>query len=186
MLITIANQKGGCGKTSLVCLLSLYWAEKGKTVAIRDLDKQGSSEAFLNHIEHPQIREYDENPEADFVLVDTPGGIRDRDLKNLILASDLVLIPFLLSPTDMRATGETVRKIAADKKARLLFNKVNTSTAIFRDRLNYANLLGIPSLKNFLGDRVAYKHALVDGWSALNRRAKDELTAIAKEIEKGA
>lgn len=184
MIITFASQKGGVGKTSLVCLSALYWAEKGKRVAIRDLDSQESAQAFLEHIDHPQIKEYDEFPDADYVLIDTPGGIRDRDLKNLLEFSDLIVIPFPLSPTDMRATGETVRRIHAHERARLIFNRVNTSTAIFKERRNYASVLGIPALKNYLGDRVAYKHALVDGWSALNRKAKEELTSVLKEIER--
>lgn len=185
MIITFANQKGGCGKTSTACLLALYWSEKGKQVAIRDLDPQGSSAAFVDHLENPFIREYDDAGEPDFILIDTPGGIKDRDLRNLLQYSDMVLIPFLLSPTDMRATGETVRRLSAHEKTRLLFNKVNISTAIFKDRHNYASLLGVQALKNHLGDRVAYKHALVDGWSALNTKARDELTQLAKEVERG-
>ena len=185
MVITAANFKGGCGKTSAVCLLALYWSEQGKKVAIQDLDPQESSAAFVDHLENPQICEYNDLEEFDFILIDTPGGIKERDLKNLLQFSDMVLIPFLLSPTDMRATGETVRRLSAHAKARLLFNKVNVSTSIFKDRHNYASLLGVQALKKHLGDRVSYKHALVDGWSALNAKAREELTALAKEIERG-
>jgi cellulose biosynthesis protein BcsQ len=184
VIITFASQKGGVGKSSLVCLSALYWAEKGKQVAIRDLDSQESAQAFLVHIEHPMIKEYDEAQDADYVLIDTPGGITDRDLRNLLEFSDLVIIPFCLGPADMRTTEITVRRIHAHEKARLLFNRVNTSTAIFKDRRNYASILGIPAFKNFLGDRVAYRYALIDGWSSLNKKAKDELVALIEEIEK--
>jgi len=184
-IITLVNRKGGCGKSTLACLFALYWAEQGKRVAVRDMDPQGSSAAFVQHTDHPEIVEYDEGQEADLVIVDTLGGIRDRDVNALVDVSDLVLIPFLLSPTDMRATGETVRRIDAAEKTRLLFNRVNVSTGIFRDRNNYANIMGIKALKHYLCDRVSYKHALVDGWTALNKKAKDELMGVAKEIERG-
>lgn len=187
-IVTFVNRKGGCGKTTLVCLLALYWGEKKKTVAIRDLDPQGTSAAFVENIEHPRISLYEEDADCDFILVDTLGGIRERDLRALVDLSDLVLIPFGLSPTDMRATGQTGRLIdefGESPKSRLIFNKVKTVTTVFRDRKNYADLMGIKALKSYLVDRVAYKHALVDGWSSVNRTAKDELAKLAKEVERG-
>jgi len=184
MVITFTNLKGGSGKTSLCCLLALCWAQQGKRVAIRDMDPQGSSAAFVEHLESPNIRVYVAGGEADFILVDTPGGIRPTDLRNLVEASDLLVIPFLLSPTDMRATRETVVRIAQSPKARLVFNGVNTQTSIFRDRRNYADLLGVPACRAYLGDRVAFKHALVDGWGALTSKARQELTELGRELEK--
>ena len=174
MVITLVNFKGGCGKTSLASLLALYWAEKGKETAIWDRDRQGSAEAFVAHIEHEKIVDYQEGEEYDHILIDTPGGLKAGELKKLVDVSDLILIPFQLSPTDMRSTGETVRHLGGVDKARLIFNRVNRATAIYKDRRNYAEVLGVKALKNHLGDRVSFKHALVDGWSALNGKAKEE------------
>lgn len=183
-IVTLANSKGGCGKSTLACLLALNWAGLGKRVLIRDLDPQGSSGAFVEHLDHPNIKLYVDGMDADYLLVDTPGGIRDKDLVALVDLADKVVIPFLLSPTDMRATGETARKID-QKKTRLLFNKCNPSTSIFKDRHNYAELLGVKAMKHHLGDRVCYKHALVDGWPALNAQAKAEVLSVATELEEG-
>ena len=187
-IVTFVNRKGGCGKTTLVCLLALHWAEKGKAVAIRDLDPQGTSAAFVDNIEHPRIFLYEEDADCDFILVDTLGGIQNKDLKPLVKISDLVLIPFGLSPTDMRATGQTGRlidELGENLKARLIFNKVKTVTTVFRDRISYADLMGIKALKSYLVDRVSYKHALVHGQVSLNRKTKDELAKLAKEVERG-
>ena len=184
MILTLVNKKGGCGKTSLACLLALYWAERGKKVAIQDLDPQGSADAFVSNIDNENIVAYRPGRSYDHIITDTQGGIRPKELKIMVEQVDLALIPFLLSPTDMRATGDTVRLLGEEKKARLVFNKVNPATTIFRDRSNYANILGVRAIKSHLGDRVSYKHALVDGWGALNAKSKEELTLLVKEIEK--
>ena len=70
--IAFVNKKGGCGKSSLVCLLALYWGyRKRKRVAISDLDPQGSSEAFAKYMSDPHISIYDGGGVYDYVLIDT-------------------------------------------------------------------------------------------------------------------
>jgi chromosome partitioning protein len=184
-IITFVNRKGGVGKSSLSCLLALYWAgRKDKTVAIKDYDPQGSSQAFVGLMENPNISTYTGGEDFDFLLIDTPGGIKQKDLNELVELSDHVIIPLCLSPTDIRSSTETAKLISNPNKARLLFNQVNSQTSAFKDRDSYAKAIGLKPLKSFLSKRVGFSYALIDGWSALNKRCVEELEQLAKEISK--
>lgn len=182
-IISFVNRKGGCGKSSLICLLSLYWAErKEKRVAVRDLDRQGSSKAFVRLMNHPCIALYERGKDADYLLVDTPGGVRKKDLTELVEISDLIVIPLSLSPTDFRSSAETAQLISAPEKSRLLFNQVNVQTSAFKERESFATAIGLKSLDSYLSKRIAFTYALAEGWKVMNPKATAELEQLAKEV----
>lgn len=182
-IITFVNRKGGVGKSSLTCLLALYWAhQKHKRTSIKDYDAQGSSQAFVDLMADPNIATYKGGEDFDFLLIDTPSGINRKDLNELVELSDLVIVPLCLSPTDIRSSTETVKLITDPAKTRLLFNQVNSQTSAFKDRASYAKAIGLKPLKNFLGKRVGFSYALIDGWPALNKKCVYELANLTKEI----
>lgn len=184
-IITFVSRKGGVGKSTLTCLLALHWAhQKGKRTGIKDYDAQGSSQAFVNLIAHPNIATYTGGEDFDFLLIDTPGGINQKDLNELVGLSDKVIVPLCLSPTDIRSSTETAKLITDPTKTRLLFNQVDARTSAFKDRSDYAATIGLKPLKNFLSKRVGFSYALIDGWKALNKKCVEELAQLAKEIEK--
>ena len=183
-IITFVSRKGGVGKSSLTCLLALYWAKKGKSTAIKDYDAQGSSQAFVDLMANPNIAAYQGGEDFDYLLIDTPGGINRKDLNELVELSDKVIVPLCLSPTDIRSSTETAKLITTPAKSRLLFNQVNSQTSAFKDKASYAKAIGLKPLKNYLSKRVGFSYALIDGWSALNRKCVDELDKLAKEISR--
>jgi len=134
-------------------------------------------------MDHPYIRLYKEGDDFDYLLVDTPGGIRKKDLTELVEISDLVIAPLSLSPTDIRSSAETAQLINAPAKTRLLFNQVNIQTTAFRERERFAQAIGLNCLNSYLSKRIAFTYALVEGWKVLNPKAVAELEQLAKEIE---
>ena len=63
-VITIAQQKGGAGKTTLAVHLATAWSLQGKSVALVDIDPQGSltrwydlrRENYGNTALHPEVK----------------------------------------------------------------------------------------------------------------------------------
>ena len=55
-VIVVANQKGGCSKTSVVTNLSIGLAMEGRKVCVIDADPQGSLTASLGYQEPDAIR----------------------------------------------------------------------------------------------------------------------------------
>ena len=54
-VITIANQKGGCSKTSVTANLGIGLAIQGKKVCLIDADPQGSLTVSLGHPDPDEI-----------------------------------------------------------------------------------------------------------------------------------
>src|SRR5207253_5780735 len=48
LVVTIAQRKGGAGKTTLAAQLAVAWARQGLRVALLDIDPQGSRAAWVD------------------------------------------------------------------------------------------------------------------------------------------
>ena len=105
-IISIANQKGGVGKTTTaINLTSLLAAAEKKTLLI-DIDPQANSSSGLS------IRNY--NPSVYEVL------IGNEDVKNVIIDS---YMPFLdLLPSNINLVGAEIEMVDMDSREKLLSN----------------------------------------------------------------
>ncbi|MEO0692316.1 MAG: ParA family protein, partial [Pseudomonadota bacterium] len=124
-VITVAQQKGGSGKTTIAVNLAVAFARHGRSVALLDTDPQGSlgrwfmtrRELGLEDLEFSTASAWGVSYECDklrkehdYVIVDTPPKV-DADLRPALRESDLVIVPVAASQVDVWAT-ESVLDLA--------------------------------------------------------------------------
>lgn len=198
VIITVAQQKGGSGKTMLVANLAA-WLAAGKTTALLDIDPQHSlvqwhrlrtahapapARITLSDVSGWRLAgELDKlRREHETVLIDTPPVI-DSDARRAIRAADLVVIPMQPSAPDLWAAEGTL-KIAHEEKRRvcIVLNRVpsagrqrSTMEAELQER-------GLTVLPAALGNRAAFSQAFALGLgvteAAPRTQAATELQAL--------
>ncbi len=134
--ILIANPKGGSGKSTLATNLAGYFAMRGKRVMLADLDRQQSSSQWLARrpVEVPLIHSNIKQAlKLDWIITDSPAGLRDDKLTDAVKAADCVLIPIQPSAFDIGATRDFLDMLAAEKAIR----KSKTFVALVGTRVNH-------------------------------------------------
>jgi len=134
--IAILGQKGGSGKTTIATALSVRAAQDGHSVALFDLDPQGSATRWSERRdgENPAVVSCQifmlakvlakaEEGGADFAIIDTPGKIEHAAVEAAKVA-DLVLIPVRATAFDLDALKElrALLAIAGDPPAYAVIN----------------------------------------------------------------
>lgn len=189
MKITLLNQKGGVGKTTVSLLLAAVLREAGRSVAIDDRDPQKSATFFAEQFGLPLLND---SPKSDFIFTDTPGHLRiegktETELAKLIKESDTLILVTEKSPASMHGSAPMARFIKKHKtrksKAYVLFNQVRRSTVVGRsDGKELGAALGLPALENELPLSSAFENALIGGYRAVTGKHRRELLTLALEI----
>jgi chromosome partitioning protein len=126
-VIAVANQKGGCGKTTLSVNIATCLGRGGYKVLLVDADPQASAMQWRNnrdesalpfHIQsypfptiHKELPSQFEQAGYDLVLIDCPPGAgaasdRKSDItRSALLASHAVLMPVRPTPLDYQASA---------------------------------------------------------------------------------
>ena len=139
LVIALASQKGGSGKTTLSGHLAVEAEKAGAgPVALVDTDPQGSLAAWWNvRMEKTpafaKVGVFDlqsamkqlEQSGIKLVIIDTPPAITDA-ISHVISLSDLILVPCRPSPHDLRSVGATAD--LADRHKKALIFIVNAAT----------------------------------------------------------
>jgi len=159
----IANAKGGCGKTTLATNTAAYFAKQGGNVALIDYDPQGSSAQWLQARNEtlPVIHSVAAFKKADphatrsfqlkvpsnttHVVIDTPAGLTDHALADVIRQCDLLLIPVVPSAIDIRAATGFIKDVLLSPGYRVKPKPI----AVVANRVK-RNTLGYSKLELFL------------------------------------
>jgi chromosome partitioning protein len=207
-IITIGNQKGGVGKSTLACNLAVLAATEGQRVLIIDSDIQASSMAFRALREADDIRAVaitqptihkDISEFANFDLVFIDAGGRDNTcFRSAVMAAGggALLIPVLPSVYDIWATEDTLKilqeaRVYRDIKAYIVLNQVIANTSIARDAREALTDLtkqnDVALLETCLYSRVAWKTSISKGQGVIETepqgKAAQELRTLYNELQ---
>lgn len=203
-IVTIAQQKGGAGKTTLAVQLATAMRAQGHSVAVVDIDPQASLTAWMRIREHEArdaavIRfsmvggwrlgvELDRlKREVDRIVVDSPPHA-ESDAKGAIKAADLVLVPCQPSPLDIWASKSTL-DIARNegRPTALVLNRVPPRGRSFEEALESIAERGYQALSARLGNRQAFISSLGRGLGVVEAEprsaAAQETQALLAEVE---
>lgn len=182
MKLLFLQGKGGVGKSTLAFLFALTLQKAGRAVGIRDLDPQKSLTAWLTDTEGFDLRE-----DGDIIIIDSPPRIDDPLVLSAICEADRILIPTTPSPAELatlrHSAGVVASNLKPGAKAWVVFNRVKKATTYGKNLVSLSSNLPLAAAKNSISDREVYKHVLLDGWSALDGAAKEEVMNLALEIQ---
>jgi chromosome partitioning protein len=192
-VITMANQKGGVGKTMLALALAAHTASANGRALLLDVDPQANSYDLstvmddpgydcLHEIDPAQLAKLRRLKDYDTILVDAPGSIGSVDgrdtagdragavLAGILRESSFVLIPYNHKPESLRPT---IRTAAVVKAAGLPFAAVVTmaDTTGGEDRMRawvadahaVLSSAGVPYCGSFIREYRAWPNSIRAG-----------------------
>lgn len=206
LVITLAHQKGGVGKSTLATNLRGYFAGGGYKAALVDIDPQGSLSKLVRTFSEQSGREPEHVIERggfknygellrliepyDIAIIDTPPYL-SKELEDVFSISNMILVPCKASPLDFLAIGDTLDLIRETRKKRpeliaaVVLTMTITGTDFTSNIRRELEKTEFPILSTEIGNRVAYMRSLLRANTVLgdeNRKAWDEVESLGKEI----
>lgn len=189
--ILVANAKGGSGKTTLATNLAGYLASTSDKVMLADLDRQQSATQWLKRrpTEAPMIHTAQSAGKLantfDWMVTDSPAGLRDEKLADAVKDADIVIVPIQPSAFDIGAAAEFLEVLHQEKAIRkqktfvaLVGSRVNSRTHAAVGLAEFMDDTGFPVLA-YLRNSQVYTAAAEQGLSIFDMRP----SLVAQDIE---
>lgn len=198
MIIVVASEKGGTGKTTLATNLAVMRRQDGADVLLVDCDPQRSSADFsavrdqeghqpeltcssiTGRATGSELRKLE--PKFDDIVVDV-GGRDSTTLRSALLVANVLVIPFLPSQYDswgiqrMDELLNEVLQLNPELRVLGVLNKVDTNPKINlqEEAAELAQEFKNITLLDFtLGYRVSFRRSVADGLSVTELKTKDK------------
>ena len=173
MIISLVQQKGGVGKSSIVAHAAGHFVAWGKTVAVLDADPAGAVSAWLPEATRASRIVHQVDPdaiidqiprlqaEAEIVLVDGPAGASEVT-RAILLRSDMAVVPVGPSALDLAALRSTLVLVDQAKSIRdgkpdvvVVVNRAQLHVTVSREVIEAVQALGVPVARTIIRQRAA-------------------------------
>ena len=196
-IITVVNQKGGCGKTTISMQIAGSLARRGYKTLVVDADPQGTATRWAasaddetpfpasvvglsaaNSKVHREVKKFVED--YNFIIIDCPPAVDSPVPQSALLIADLALVPIIPSPPDMWASVG-IRKLISDisalnesLQARIVFNQYQVNTTLAREVLEMIPQFEMSVCNSLVKLRQSYRQSAVYGKTVHDFGAKAE------------
>jgi chromosome partitioning protein len=203
-IISVVNQKGGSGKTTLSMQLAGSLARRGNKVLVVDADPQGTATRWAASAEdekpfpasvvglsaastkvHREVKKFVDD--YHYVIIDCPPAADSPVPQSALLIADLALVPVIPSPLDMwaavgiREVIGNVGDINEDLRSRLVINQLQPNTTLAKEAMEVLPEFGIDLCKTYMHQRQVYRQSAVFGQTVHDFGSK--AAAAVEEIE---
>ena len=201
-VLTIANSKGGCGKTTIATSLAAAMAGEGIDVGLLDADPNGGAHRWAtttyagqnvaSYAEPDKDRLADLLPalaERHAVLVADTAGFGNLAATICMVGADAILIPVSPGEGDVVEAKKTVgfveslaRTARRPIPARVVPNRIRRGTTLSRHTLAQIAELELPKLDTSLSEAVGYGEIGFSGALPTAGPAAAEIAALLDEL----
>ena len=205
-IISVLNEKGGTGKSTVATNLATALHREGKRVVLLDCDPQGTARDWRDAspanadltpvlgVDRPQMLASSLNGiNAEIAIIDSPAKAESMSAA-IVRASHVALLVIQPSGADLWASGAAVKLIQAKREmggdidAAFLVNRTSGATKLSKlvKSGEWNTYEGIDKLETSIGNRAVFATAMTDGLSVLDysdAKAKEEVQAVVQELK---
>lgn len=205
-IISLLNEKGGTGKSTVATNLATILHRQGKRVVLLDCDPQGTARDWRDAspegadlppvlgVDRPQMLSSSlQGINADIAIIDSPAKAEAMSAA-IVRLSHVALLVIQPSGADLWASGaavkliQTKRDIGGEIDAAFLVNRTSGATKLTKlvKEGEWNTYEGIEKLESTIGNRAVFANAMTEGLSVFDfgdAKAKQEILAVVKELE---